>query len=306
MKGISLIIPYYNRLENFDKMLNSLRYMYEMPEEIILVNNLADDVMSRQAECFKQDMADRCDVKLEICSRQGACAARNMGLATASCDYVYFFDSDDEISPDFIERVHADMRNYGADLYVYVTRIIGLDGSVRVRNYGCSPRPSYQILSSFLSTQSMVICKNFLQRVGGWNEDVNYWNDWELGIRLLLHNPKIKYIADKSFHKIYAHGNSITGINFSEHYEAICHVFDIVSKEIVEDRDIDALYYRKAIIAAKIRNEGKADLAKQLLDASFSQKQLPFCSYMSKFLYCYTALRLPGAWKLATKLQLII
>lgn len=301
MKSLSLIVPYYNRQENFGKMLGSLQAMREMPEEIILVNNLADDAMLRQVQCFRQDMIGRCEVKLETCSHRGACAARNKGLAAASCDYVYFFDSDDEMSPDFIERVHADIRNGEAELFVYVTRIIGADGGMHIRNYGCSPRPSYQILSSFLTTQSMVINKNFLLFAGGWNEDVDYWNDWELGIRLLLHHPKIKYFADKSFHKIYAHANSITGSSFSERFEAICHVFNIVSDEIDEDRDVDALYYRKAIIAGKIKHEGMADLAKQLFNVSLLQKQRIFCKYMSMFLYHYAAIGIPGAWKLATK-----
>ena len=56
MKSLSLIVPYYNRQENFGKMLGSLQAMREMPEEIILVNNLADDAMLRQVQCFRLEL----------------------------------------------------------------------------------------------------------------------------------------------------------------------------------------------------------------------------------------------------------
>ena len=53
MNGISVIIPYYNRMDYFKDMLDSLLGLVVKPDEIILVNNNASSQMVAMAEQFK-------------------------------------------------------------------------------------------------------------------------------------------------------------------------------------------------------------------------------------------------------------
>lgn len=302
MKGLSLVIPFHSRADYFDEMLNSLRALTVKPDEIIFVNNNAQDQMVDMVCQFKEDVEGMCKVLLVTCSTPGACAARNAGAKMASCEFIYFFDSDDAMSADFVGRVKTEIDREDADVYVFVTQIIKADGRTHVRRYGASIHPGYQILSAFLSTQSIVVRKAFLLDIGGWDESISYWNDWELGIRLLLHSPRMRYFPDISYHCIYEHSNSITGNSLSEHVGEIDSVLGIVYDELCSQEEQDALFLRKAIIAGKIKAEGDMQGAKSLYKKCFPMKPAVMTRLLASLLFHYTAAGIPGAWRIAVKM----
>ena len=302
MNGISVIIPYYNRMDYFKDMLDSLLGLVVKPDEIILVNNNASSQMVAMAEQFKSKMAEICNVILMDCISPGACAARNAGLNRASSDFVYFFDSDDIMSADFIERVKKEISRQELDMYVFFTTIRKNDGSTHVRNYGASKYPWYQIITPFLTTQSVVVRKMYFQQTGGWDESLHYWNDWELGVRLLTNKPQMLYFQDKSYHIIHSHPNSITGRSLSERFDEINIAIDKVYHDIQDRKSINALYFRKSIIAGKIKAEGNGLLGMRLKKKSYPEKQSTLNRIISFALYHYSALGLPGAWRIAAKI----
>ena len=125
------------------------------------------------------------------------------------------------IDDEAIERVKKEISRQELDMYVFVTTIRKNDGSTHVRNYGASKYPWYQIITPFLTTQSVVVRKMYFQQTGGWDESLHYWNDWELGVRLLTNKPQMLYFQDKSYHIIHSHPNSITGRSLSERFDEI-------------------------------------------------------------------------------------
>ena len=68
-----------------------------------------------------------------------------------------------------------------------------------------------------------VFQNRLLQRIGGWNGHLPRWNDWELGLRALLHNPRVVWLKDKPYHSVYEHAESITGTDFSSSARGIAY-----------------------------------------------------------------------------------
>ncbi len=311
MTDISLIIPYYNRQDTIQRTLESIASQTMLPREVILVDNNSSDQSGMMAKLFLERMQAKCGVKLVSCPVPGAAAARNKGLSVAAGEYVYFFDSDDEMSADFIEEAYRQIKEAPADLIVFRTRIILPTGQSYIRNHGFSTSPYYQILSPFLSTQTMLVRKEFLLQTGAWDENLFYWNDWELGIRLLQHSPRIRFVKGQPFHKIYAHADSITGNGYSSRVpqikEALLKVYtDIQSAAMDVQKSLYALYFRKTIIVAQVKREGDARKAKEIESLPIPS-EIPFVvEKMGKLLSLYIRMGGRGAWLVARYMLLLL
>ncbi|MBQ8526958.1 MAG: glycosyltransferase family 2 protein [Lachnospiraceae bacterium] len=117
MKKVSVIIPCYNaemflpRL--FDSLSNQTIGMDDL--EIICVNDASTDGTYERLLEFEQQYPESVMViNLSENSKQGA--ARNVGIAYASSDYVGFVDSDDYIEYDMYEKLYAKAKEYDLDM----------------------------------------------------------------------------------------------------------------------------------------------------------------------------------------------
>ena len=78
-----------------------------------------------------------------------------------------------------------------------------------------TPQPTLvdQILGACIATQSFVAHTDLVRRVGGWNPALSLWDDYELGLRLLLASPHPAW-CEGVFHQIVQHPDSITGSSY--------------------------------------------------------------------------------------------
>ena len=115
MKKVSVIIPVYN-MENCvaDGVACVTGQTYENLEIIIIDDGSTDKTYLK---CLAE--ADR-DKRIAVFSKNngGPAAARNLALRKATGDYVYFFDMDDYIKPNAIERLVEVLGEGNADLSV--------------------------------------------------------------------------------------------------------------------------------------------------------------------------------------------
>ena len=300
---VSLIIPYYNREEYFSRTLRSVAALSYRPLQIILVDNGSTDNSSQLAEQFKKRYQTK-NFQIELLQeiKQGAAAARNKGLESAQGEYVYFFDSDDEMSDGFLEDAVSMAQSENLDLVAAVTRMVHPNGNEEVRRYGYSCSVAHQIVTGMLSTQSIFFKTTFLQRIGGWNENLLYWNDWELGLRVLLSHPKMKWLKGQAFHRIYLHDDSITGPSFHEAFSKICTAFSEAEKDLVMINDTSAwvaLCYREALVAGHLFHEGYYEQAEQCFNLSKNYSLKYFPKHIGYWLYRYTRKGCKAGWRFA-------
>ncbi len=294
MSDVTLVIPVYNRAAYLPRLFQSLQRLSYAALKVILVDNGSTDDSPSLCQTFAEEAHFPVEVVRE--EKCGANAARNRGLSLCRTQWVYFFDSDDEISPDFLDKIQPG--RHDSDVIFFPTCQQVGDRKM-VRDYRVSDSAAVQILTGMLNTQSLVWNVDFLRRIGGWNEQLSVWQDWELGVRLLLHRPRISWCTSEAFHCIYVHPDSITGQSFSANLQGRVDALKTVGEVIGGDASATrALYYRTKILEGMLSQEGGSSELWPRVSAA--QVSLPV-RVVGKLLRKYVALGGRGAWRIALK-----
>lgn len=110
---VSIIIPIYNVAAYIGDCLRSV-YEQTYPQlEVVLVDDVTPDDSMEQAALWIQKLQEKFEVKIISHSvNKGLSAARNTGMKEATGGWIYFLDSDDEITPDCIELMVAEVAKH--------------------------------------------------------------------------------------------------------------------------------------------------------------------------------------------------
>lgn len=306
---ISIIVPVFNRAYCLEETLDSIATATYRPLELLLVdNNSTDNSLDLCQRWAETHGAEGLEVRVMSEKQQGANAARNRGLRDCKGEYVCFFDSDDKFCGDALTDVAKSAKKGTWDMAFLPVEQVEGDRSI-VRAYRKSSKVSYQILSSMLSTQSMVFRSQWLLKTGGWEETLNIWQDWELGIRCLLQKPCIEWLCQRTYHRVLLHTDSITGSSFGQTLDGTIQAMRTAMKDIEDsklkkkekNRARRAMYLRAMIMAGKLRKEENMkgfetyrDLATEIIPNA--SKPLKMIGIM---LSLYTATGGRGAWRVA-------
>ncbi|NBI63073.1 glycosyltransferase [Clostridiales bacterium] len=129
---ISIIIPVYNTEDYIKEMLDSIEGQTFIKYEAIII----DDGSTDRSESIIKGFCDRDSrFKYHKQENQGVSAARNKGLELAQGKYVAFFDADDVIPPDALERLYRAMREESADLAIGIMSELKADDNTKVNSH---------------------------------------------------------------------------------------------------------------------------------------------------------------------------
>ncbi|MBR1387676.1 MAG: glycosyltransferase family 2 protein [Alloprevotella sp.] len=286
--NFSIVIPFYNRAKWLPATLASLSDLLTWPVELIFVDNQSTDLSVQLIERFMADNSQSAaSVRLLSEPKRGAAAARNCGLHAATRPYVFFFDSDDEFSLSHLEEALPHVGT--TDLILSATRMRVASGRITTRRSCRTLSPADQILTGQLSTQSMIFRTDFLKRIGGWNENLPIWNDWELGIRALKSEPRAVWLSH-AHHLINQHANSITGTDRKSHFSGYLSAINAVDHMTLTSHERHALRARTTILAAELRSEKAHEESQALLQA------YPLTNAAYKLLFLYARTLHKGSW----------
>ena len=281
---LTIVIPVYNREKIVSATLNCVAAQTYRPLNLILVDNNSTDASLQVLREFKEaNQAPDFRITVLQETTPGACAARNCGLLAAKSEWIMFFDSDDLMTPDYVEQYDKAM-NADPDADIFAIRL-QLDDGKRIRQLAFVPHDIFanHIIHSMLSTQRYIARRKHFIEAGCWNRNTPTWDDWELGIRMLLSRPKIHYICDKARVTAVFQNESITGENFHSKHGTWEHAIDIAESDIAnsdiaeKDRLIYLLNYRRVVLAAHYRREKCSDLADALYRNTLERYRHNFC-----------------------------
>lgn len=215
---ISIIVPIYNRAALFSRTLDSILAQTHKEIHLILVDNNSTDNTLEAAKDYAnthKNIISKITVLEE--SRQGASIARNTGANASTSEWIMFFDSDDTMDDYLIARYVAEIEKHKSQVDIIGCRndYINLDGKRRNKPFKPNNLVVNHILHTMLNTQRFIIRKSFFNERGRWNESLKVWNDWELGLRLILGGPRIFWITDCIPVHVYSQENSLTGTHYS-------------------------------------------------------------------------------------------
>lgn len=187
---VSIIIPSYNRGTLISQTLESvLNQTYPHWEAIVVDDGSTDNTLdivnawvekNNRIKLFKRDREPK-----------GAPTCRNIGLQKSSGKFVIYLDSDDLIAPHcLMHRVECYIQNTSPDFLVFP--ILLFDREIHDTNVLWNIDTQESDLYRFLRTDALwqttgpIYKKSALLRVGGFREDLPFWQDFDIHLRCLL------------------------------------------------------------------------------------------------------------------------
>lgn len=208
---LTIAIPVFNRAERVEPTLKSVAAQTYRPLKVILVdNNSTDNTLKVLNEWKVANQSEDFIIDILTEKRPGASAARNTALKAIDTEWTMFFDSDDVMPANHIEKaIDAAMLNGNYNLVGWNRRIHRLNKSAVIRRFATKNWDYENLTHSILSTQSYMAHTELFRRAGGWDETLTMGDDIELGSRILQLNPKIYILSNHTVDVIESH-DSIT------------------------------------------------------------------------------------------------
>ncbi len=201
---VSLVIPIYN-VETYvrESLLSALNQTFESIEYIIVDDCATDHSMEVAIEVINGHPRGKNVYIYHHEKNGGLSAARNTGMAKATGKYIFFMDSDDEITPDCIEKHYAAIIKEKACFSIANINLVG-GKSIHIKDFSedCSKK---DLLSSFflrewnVSACNKLYLKDFISRnrllfqEGLLQEDI-IWTYY-----LCLYANKVAWIDDRTY-----------------------------------------------------------------------------------------------------------
>lgn len=267
---VAIVIPVYNRAEMVKATLDSVRRQTHRPIHLVLVDNNSTDGTMQVLKAFQEEN-ETLDFYIDVIKEEtpGACAARNAGARLVTSDWLMFFDSDDTMDDCLVAEYVEKINQLSGNVDIVTTNVdFNKDGRVSHAYFAREKFLENQIFHACLSTQRYIIRLPLFERVGGWNESVKCWNDWELGVRILLQQPRVAVLDSGIYVHVNVHGESITGAGYSQNPERREHAIAtaiqaVETSEYYEKKRVKRLLQaRRFVLAGLYKKEGQKELAK--------------------------------------------
>lgn len=295
---ITIVVPVHNRAEIVGGTLRSIEAQTFRPLRVILVDNGSTDATPTVLAQWR-DAAQTPEFTIDIFTETtpGATAARNRGLREVASPYVMFFDSDDIMHPQHIQRAMDGFRHHSnPDIVGWDVEIHPLAGKPFTAGFSCTNPQWNNIMHGGMSTQRYAARTEIIRKAGAWNNDIRGWNDIELGARILALEPRLLKLHGKPTVTILQRQQSITGQSFTQgagRWEAS---LDAIEKTVAGDqRQTRWVRLRRAHLAGLYAAEGSHHLAQALLHTATAAEPSHLHRLLLKATATLTGHRIRGA-----------
>lgn len=191
---VSVVIPTYNRREMVVEAIESVLAQTYRDFEVIVI----DDGSTDGTEAHLQPYLASGRIAYERQENRGVAAARNTGIRLARGELVCFLDSDDLWSPTKLS-VQIEFADSHPECALIATDLQGFNTEgkpcgrskadmYKVRNG--SGVAEHLLFGNWIQTSTVMVCKDRLDEVGGFDEDVGqFGEDWLLWMRVASKFP---------------------------------------------------------------------------------------------------------------------
>ena len=179
---VSIIIPTYNRPEYLRRAIKSATSQSYPNIEVIVV----DDHSDIDLDTFRQEFQS---VRFfQNSENRGGCYSRNRGLKESEGEFINFLDDDDELYPNKIALQVDKFQTSSIQNLAFVTshHLDERSGSGIIKKNSVKGDLYKSLLSGYAisGTQAMLIKKECLLKIGGFDENLQSSQEYDLMIRL--------------------------------------------------------------------------------------------------------------------------
>ena len=233
---VSIIIPIYN-VESFvrDSLRSAFNQTYQ-DIEYILVDDCGTDC-SMDLVCSMVEQSTRKEqvrIVRHECNK-GLSAARNTGMKYANGDYIFFMDSDDEITPDCIEKHYEILKESDADFTIANTRLEGAK-SIHIKPISDKVR-NLPLLTSYLkrmwstSAWNKLYRKSFLDKSELFFQEGLLHEDILWSYKVVTQAKKTAWVAEATYVYKIRQGSITTSRNSKRKIDSLLYILDILMKD---------------------------------------------------------------------------
>lgn len=245
---VSLIIPVYNAEEFLNESIYSVLNQTLEDIELICVNDGSKDSSLLMLEDFSKK-----DSRIKIINQenQGCGAARNKALDNATGDYIYFFDPDDYLVPDALEKLYYNAISNNSDFVIFKIASfrdgepINYDepgfefekvfNDVDFNNFTFNYRAikRHVLLSSF-APWTKFYKKEFLDKYDDFRFHINVaFDDVPFHVQSMLRAKRISYVPEFFYHYRLSNPNSVnnTASNAPDIFKIVDYVENFLKNE---------------------------------------------------------------------------
>lgn len=182
---ISVIIPTFNRVNSLERSVYSILNQRIDDLEIIIV----DDYFEDQTDLIESLFQNFHEVRTIKSNCHSAAGARNLGVSRARGELITFLDDDDIYLPgrlnnmlSFYDKTPEEFSFISSGRFFEINDFICIDGT-ETQKFGVIE------LSDVLEKNGIdigfMMKKNFFNHLGGFDENLNSLEDWDLILRAL-------------------------------------------------------------------------------------------------------------------------
>jgi glycosyltransferase involved in cell wall biosynthesis len=249
------VIPVYNRAHLVGKAIASVQQQTRPIEEIVVVDNGSSDATSDLVtRLSRQDSRIRLAV---LPKNAGPGVARNVGIDSTQCDWISFLDSDDQWLPEKHEKQVSALANR-PDAIASFTGFRYQHQDHCVDRIACPVSlHALRCLNPFAATSAVMVRREALKKVGGFDSKLPSCEDWDLWIRLrnigdfaIVPDPLVLYSQLEEIRLTNDREAVLLG-----HYQLFAKILEGVSSE--RDRRTISAYHRVCLGQIYLYNFGE-------------------------------------------------
>ena len=219
---ISVIIPCYNQEPYIAEALDSVIAQTYSNWECIIVDDGSTDGSAKIIRQYEKDHNGK--IRLICQQNAGPSTARNHGAREARGKYLLFLDGDDKIGDKYIETGTRYMEAH-PDYTLFYTNTVFFGGAEGVFDI------HYSTYEDLLFNNSIACCcivhKEDFERIGGFDEKLRGYEDWEFFIRLLYQSDNVYQCPDTLFYyRKNVNENSVNAKAKERHGQLVNYIFE--------------------------------------------------------------------------------
>jgi glycosyltransferase involved in cell wall biosynthesis len=223
---VSICVPVYNAEDYVAEALDSALAQTWSPLEIIVVNDGSTDRTGEILDAYDEDYER---VRVLHQENQGQCAAANDAYRAAKGDLIKFFDADDLLSPQFVEKQVLELE--GSTKHVASAEWARFYDDPAEATF--EPEPVWQdmdpvdwLVTAWKDARPMMQCalwlipRSVLEEAGLWDERLSLINDFEFFARVLVHTEGVRFATGARLYYRSGLDDSLSGQDSREHVES--------------------------------------------------------------------------------------
>jgi glycosyltransferase involved in cell wall biosynthesis len=238
---VSICMPCHNAEKYVGEAVESVLNQTYKNIELIVVNDGSTD---RSGEVLEKYRMKGVKVVTEKCG--SASGARNRAFREAKGDYVKFFDADDILSPEMVEKqierlggrkdavamsewgrfYNDDIRTYRPNPQTVWKDMIGVDWLVE----------AIRDAQPMMQAGMFLISKKIIEKAGPWNENLTLIDDFEYFSRLFCETKLILFVPGTTLYYRSGNKNSLSKRKSKKARESECESLILGTKYILNIR----------------------------------------------------------------------